>query len=213
LASGLSRLQLHAPLSGDGSVSLSNISSWEDELSSDPTTQLARTVLNRADLRTSLESRSAHVADLHVFNHELPFSTGPVTNQKSSGRCWIFATTNVMRYDIMKKLHLKEFQLSQSYTFFWDKLNKSNYYLELSIQLADSPVNDRTVDHLAKDLISDGGQWDMVVNLLEVCHSFPFLIYLSYLSSVQELWCRAPSDLPRVLPFLCIIPPQFLTQD
>ena len=62
--------------------------------------------------------------------------------------------------------------LSQSYLFFWDKLNKSNYYLELSTENAHLPLDDRVVQHLADDLISDGGQWDMVVNLLEVS---PFL--------------------------------------
>lgn len=49
-----------------------------------------------------------------------------------------------------------------------DKLNKSNYYLELSIQNVDLPIDDRLVVYLASDLISDGGQWDMAVNLLEV---------------------------------------------
>jgi bleomycin hydrolase len=54
----------------------------------------------------------------------------------------------------------------QSYLFFWDKLNKSNYYLELAIENADKPIDDRLVDHLSDDLISDGGQYDMAVNLL-----------------------------------------------
>ena len=56
----------------------------------------------------------------------------------------------------------------QSYLFFWDKLNKANYYLELTIQEAGRPLDDRLICHLAGDLISDGGQWDMAVNLLEV---------------------------------------------
>ena len=59
----------------------------------------------------------------------------------------------------------------QSYLFFWDKLNKANYYLELSIREADKPLDDRLVNHLSSELISDGGQWDMVVNLLEVMPS------------------------------------------
>ena len=57
---------------------------------------------------------------------------------------------------------------AQPYLFFWDKLNKSNYYLELSIENADKPLDDRLVYFLSNDLISDGGQWDMVVNVLEV---------------------------------------------
>lgn len=53
--------------------------------------------------------------------------------------------------------------------FFWDKLNKSNYYLELAIETAHLPLDDRVVNHLASELISDGGQWDMAVNIIEVC--------------------------------------------
>jgi bleomycin hydrolase len=77
----------------------------------------------------------------------------------------------------MKKLKLSDFQLSQSYLFFWDKLNKCNYYLELSIQHADLPLDDRLIYHLSDDLISDGGQWDMVVNLLTNYGVVPHAIY------------------------------------
>ncbi|KAG2106882.1 peptidase C1-like family-domain-containing protein [Suillus cothurnatus] len=120
-----------------------------------------------ARVKSSLTSRLAGVAIPHVFNHEVKFKTGPVTSQKSGGRCWLFATTNDIRHEVMKQLKLKEFQLSQSYLFFWDKLNKSNYYFELSIQNAELPIDDRLVNFLADDLISNGGQLEMVVNLLE----------------------------------------------
>jgi bleomycin hydrolase len=175
----------YAPVSVDGSLSLKSVSDWEAAASASAKTRLARAVLSHSDLKSALVRREPFVADVHIFNTELDFKTGPVTNQKSSGRCWLFATTNVLRYEIMKKLNLKEFQLSQartitwiqlrvlkdslqSYLFFWDKLNKANYYLELSIQEAGRPLDDRLISHLAGDLISDGGQWDMVVNLLEV---------------------------------------------
>ncbi|EEB97922.1 hypothetical protein MPER_02662 [Moniliophthora perniciosa FA553] len=132
------------PLSADGSLTLANISSWESELSEDPKAKLARTILSHSDIRNALVSRDALVEQTHIFNTEIDFKTGPVANQRSSGRCWLFATTNVFRYDIMKKLKLKEFQLSQSYLFLWDKLNKANYYLELMIKHADLPMDDRT---------------------------------------------------------------------
>ncbi|EGN99773.1 hypothetical protein SERLA73DRAFT_52978 [Serpula lacrymans var. lacrymans S7.3] len=166
-----------SPSSADGSISLSNVAAWESSAAADPKLQLARTILSHTDIRSALSSRSAHIANAHVFNTEVDFKTGPVTNQKSSGRCWLFATTNILRYDIMKKLKLKEFQLSQSYLFFWDKLNKSNYYLELSIETADLPIDDRLVNFLSDDLISDGGQWDMVVNLLEHYGVVPLQVY------------------------------------
>ncbi|KAI0000371.1 peptidase C1B bleomycin hydrolase [Russula vinacea] len=161
----------------DGSLSLKSVSDWEAAASASAKTRLARAVLAHSNLNSALVRREPFVADVHVFNTELDFKTGPVTNQKSSGRCWIFATTNILRYEIMKKLNLKEFQLSQSYLFFWDKLNKANYYLELSIQEAGRPLDDRLISHLAGDLISDGGQWDMVVNLLENYGVVPQSVY------------------------------------
>jgi bleomycin hydrolase len=177
LSASLAALQVVSPISDDGSLSLSNVSSWEASASRNPKAQLARTILSHSDIRTALTSRSAKVADQHVFNHVVDFKTGPVTNQKSSGRCWLFATTNVARYAVMKKLKLKDFQLSQSYLFFWDKLNKSNYYLELMIQHADLPIDDRLINHLSGDLISDGGQWDMAVNLMENYGFVPQSVY------------------------------------
>lgn len=89
---------------------------------------------------------------------------------------WVYHNIMILigRYLLFTHIH-------KAYLFFWDKLNKCNYYLELSIQHADLPVDDRLVSHLSDDLISDGGQWDMVVNLLEV--SFSFLTTCQFPSS------------------------------
>lgn len=165
------------PLSANGSLALSSVAAWEADASANAKTRLARTILAHADIRSALIRRDAVIQDSHVFNTELDFKTNPVTNQKSSGRCWLFATTNVLRYQVMQKLDLKDFQLSQNYLFFWDKLNKSNYYLELSIEHADIPLDDRLVSHLSGDIISDGGQWDMAVNLLETYGMVPQPVY------------------------------------
>lgn len=90
-----------------------------------------------------------------------------VTNQEKSGRCWIFAGTNLLRVGAMKKMNLKEFEFSQSYLFFWDKLERANYFLESIIDTADRPDGDRTVDFLLSSPISDGGQWNMFVSLVK----------------------------------------------
>lgn len=116
--SAFSTLSLSTPASLNGSLSLRNVSSWESDITHDSKAQLARTVLSHSDIRDALLSRKATVETTHIFNHEIDFKTGPITNQKSSGRCWLFATTNVLRYDIMKKLKLKEFQLSQVSTIY-----------------------------------------------------------------------------------------------
>ncbi|CAL1707521.1 unnamed protein product [Somion occarium] len=176
-------LNISKPISPSGAITIDTVEQWESSISSNPKLELSRTILNHQDIRTTLQSRAAKIADAHVFNTNLDFKTGPITNQKSSGRCWLFATTNVLRYNVMKKLNLSEFQLSQAYLFFWDKLNKANYYLELSIEHADLPVDDRLVYHLAEDLISDGGQWDMVVNLLETYGVVPQALFPESLHS------------------------------
>jgi bleomycin hydrolase len=112
------------------------------------------------------------VEDTFIFNTVLPFKTNPITNQQSSGRCWLFSTTNVLRYSIAQHPTLNlakdaKFQLSQSYLFFYDKLEKANYYLENSIELAERELDERLVQYLSLAPLNDGGQWDMAVNLLE----------------------------------------------
>lgn len=184
LSRGFSTISLgDSPISPSGTLTLNAISDWESTISANPKLQLSRSILNHTDIRSTLQSREGHIAAQHVFNHELDFKTGPITNQKSSGRCWLFASTNVFRYSVMKKLKLEEFQLSQAYLFFWDKLNKSNYYLELMIENADLDIEDRLISHLSHDLISDGGQWDMVVNLVETYGLVPQPIYPESLHS------------------------------
>lgn len=68
---------------------------------------------------------------------------------------------------MMKKYDLEEFQLSQSYTFFVDSLSKANYFLEQMLDLADQPLDDRLVQVLLTEPENDGGQWDMLVGLVE----------------------------------------------
>jgi len=185
VVNSLSSLSL-SPKSPTGTLTSSAIADWESSIAASPKLQLTRTILNHTHIQTALQSRAAHIADQHVFNTEVEFKTGPITNQKSSGRCWLFASTNVLRYNAMKKLNLSEFQLSQSYLYFWDKLNKSNYFLENTIELADKPIDDRLVNYLAGDLISDGGQWDMVVNLVETYGVVPQSVFPeSYHSSLS----------------------------
>ena len=102
------------PTSLDGTISQATVAAWEASASANPKLQLARIILSHSDIRSALASRATHVADSFVFNNVVDFKTGPITDQKSSGRCWLFATTNVIRYSIMKRLNLDNFQLSQA---------------------------------------------------------------------------------------------------
>ena len=92
---------------------------------------------------------------------DLEVSTGERTDQKRSGRCWMFASLNTYRYRTMKKYNLKSFEFSEAYPLFFDKLEKSNWFLENIIDTVEEPLSGRLVAYLLTDPVSDGGQWDM----------------------------------------------------
>ena len=101
------------------------------------------------------------------FQFSVNVPTMEVTNQKQSGRCWIFAALNVFREEVAAKCSLEKFELSQNYTAFWDKFEKINFFYESMIELADRPLTDRLVTYLLDSAIGDGGQWNMLVNIVE----------------------------------------------
>ena len=105
-----------------------------------------------------------------VFNTNHSFSNvlddWSVTNQKNTGRCWMFAGLNLLRVATMRKMSLKGFEFSQNYTMFCDKIERANYFLEAIIATAARDVDDRTVAYLVSRPISDGGQWNMFANLV-----------------------------------------------
>lgn len=97
----------------------------------------------------------------------LEIETMKATNQKSSGRCWLFAGLNVLREIVSKKYNLEYFEFSQNYAAFWDKFEKINYFLESIAATAGDAVDSRLVHWILQTGIQDGGQWDMFVNLIE----------------------------------------------
>lgn len=103
--------------------------SLSQKFNADPKNRMAQNAAHNLDFATLLTNRDAISDDQHVFNVNIA-NEAKVTNQKSSGRCWIFAAMNVFRLETMNKYNLDEFELSQSYLFFWDKFEKSNckYY-------------------------------------------------------------------------------------
>ena len=79
-------------------------SKWEDRLLSDPKNQLALSVFTQGDMLNSIRNRNAMINDgLQLFSDKIQVEGKPITNQRSSGRCWLFASTNVMRVSVMNK--------------------------------------------------------------------------------------------------------------
>lgn len=132
-------------------------------------------------LLVSLEKRSAAVENTPVFSLDL--TKDKVSDQKASGRCWMFAALNTFRHKMIANFQLEDFELSQAHTFFWDKYEKSNWFLEQVLATADQELTSRKVKFLLDTPQQDGGQWDMVVSLFEKYGVVPKSVYPESISS------------------------------
>jgi bleomycin hydrolase len=146
-------------------VTLKDIEKLNSSFSKKPVQKALSRVLVKNNLADLFEKQESSLFNQFKFSNEI--KTLPVTNQKQSGRCWIFAGLNLLREVIANKYDLKSFELSQNYTAFWDKFEKINYFIEIMDDFLTVHYDDRTLQHILKTGIQDGGQWDMFVSLIE----------------------------------------------
>ncbi|MHC4415071.1 MAG: C1 family peptidase [Planctomycetota bacterium] len=148
-----------------GALTVETLRSLQADLENHPASRLARNAVTQMSVDDVALNRAVVASTDHTFSHLL--DDWAVTNQKKSGRCWMFAGLNLLRVGAMKKMNLKEFELSQNHTLFYDKLERANYFLEAIIETAERPVDDRTVAFLLERPLEDGGQWNMFVNIVK----------------------------------------------
>ena len=125
---------------------------------------VAKNAVTSAGVRAA--ARNPEVAALATTTFDVQLKQGDITDQERSGRCWMFASLNTMRYRVMENLGLKTFELSQAYPLFWDKYERANWFLENVIESAAEPLGSREVAFLLADPLCDGGQWDMFASLV-----------------------------------------------
>ena len=106
-----------------------------------------------------------------IFNHTIS-GDFKITNQKNSGRCWLFATLNMIRFLACKlwQIDTKELEFSQSYLFFWDKYERYHRYLQYFLNINSKPksdIKDHLFSFICQQSLSDGGQWDMVKEVIK----------------------------------------------
>lgn len=123
-----------------------------------------RAAVNNGLVEASVD-RGEDERNRHTFNIEL--KEKEIRNQKQSGRCWMFAALNLMEYKLCRKYNLKGFELSKNYTLFFDKLERCNYFLDSIIRTLDEDLDGRLVSHILTDPMGDGGQWDMIKNIIK----------------------------------------------
>ena len=100
---------------------------------------------------------------------------GEATHQDRSGRCWLFSSLNVARFVAKKNMNLKEFEFSQNYAMYFDKLERVNYFLKdvAALVAAGEPSDSRLMQHLLADVMGDGGQWTMAMNVYKKYGAVP----------------------------------------
>ena len=149
----------------DKSISLDMIKSYQENSSSDLSLKLSRNAATHNEITDLAMDWDEYRKIDHTFSEQI---TGEmkITNQRSSGRCWGYAGLNLFRIYLGRKHNLRNFEFSQTYFMFWDKLEKSNYFLNCVIETASETWDSRLMMHLLHSPIQDGGQWDMWVNLI-----------------------------------------------
>ena len=127
----------------DGTLAASDLELLRKDFSANPAYRLAQNAVTRVTIDDVAISREIVANIDHSLSTTL--DDWKVTNQERSGRCWLFAGLNLLRVGVMRKTGLKDFEFSQNYAMFWDKVERANYFLEAVIETADRDIDDRTV--------------------------------------------------------------------
>jgi bleomycin hydrolase len=141
------------------------LASCRATFTADPVARIARNAIAKTAIKAVALNRDAVTRHTHTYSHTV--KVGKATAQHASGRCWLFAGLNLFRTPIAEKLNIEDFELSQNYLMFWDKLEKANYFLENILATRDEPVGSRLLDWLCASPLQDGGQWDMFAALVK----------------------------------------------
>ena len=145
-------------------ISLKKLESFEKDFDSNIANKIAMNAVTNNGINQAALNRDVYNNNQNAFSIEV--KAGDVCNQKQSGRCWMFAALNTFRLQVMDKLNIENMELSQNYPLFYDKLEKSNLFLENMIETIDMPVTSREVAFLLTAPLGDGGQWDMFRSLV-----------------------------------------------
>jgi bleomycin hydrolase len=145
-------------------LSQSLINEIQRDFELDTHAKAMQNALTSTSIKDLSESREILAGHSDTFSHRI--KTKGISNQKSSGRCWMFAGFNTLRPVIMKNLDLDTFEFSHIYLQFWDKFEKANTFLEYMIQYRDLDIQSREISFLMKSPCPDGGYWENFTDLV-----------------------------------------------
>jgi bleomycin hydrolase len=129
--------------------------------------RLAKNSVSNTKLQTLLINRNRQQKINNIFSKVVNIDSEiAIANQDNSGRCWIFAFLNMIRYKMEAKYKLKNFEFSYAYVHFYDKLEKCNYFLNTIYETRNEKLDSRLIKHFLSNVINDGGNWNMFVNII-----------------------------------------------
>lgn len=136
------------------------------QFNQDNKNKLAKNAVTSTKLENIIIDRDVAQSHNRIFSNVIDIKTLP-SDQKRSGRCWLFALCNMLRLKMIEAYNLpSSFEMSTSYLFFYDKLEKCNFFLNMIIKYKNEPENSRFNKFLLSNPLSDGGNWNMVLNLV-----------------------------------------------
>ena len=165
------------PLSNDALTVL------REDFDDDGTNRMAMNAVTAAGIDTVAKNYDR--ARLLQRRFSTVVDNGEATHQDRSGRCWLFSSLNVARFVAKKNLNVKEFEFSQNYAMYYDKLERINYFLQdvAALVRAGEPSDSRLIQHLLADVMGDGGQWTMAMNVYKKYGAVPKDLYPETASS------------------------------
>ncbi len=152
----------------------------------DAATKALTNALSNNDVKKLVLNRENLIEIEHNFKYKVDVKG--ISDQKSSGRCWMFTSMNVLRPMVIDKYKLSSFEFSHNYLYFWDIFEKSNLYLEAQIKYAAKPKDNKYVDWLFKNPVGDGGVWNSFTNLADKYGLVPKEVFPETNSSENTRW-------------------------
>ena len=153
------------PETSPAALTASDIELLRTQFDASPTHRIVQNALTNATLTDVALDREIVTRTDTSMSHRL--DDWKVTDQKKSGRCWLFAGLNLVRVGAARRMGLKDFEFSQNHLMFWDKLERCNYFMDSVVRLRDRPSDDRTLGFVLDEVMGDGGQWNMFVALVQ----------------------------------------------
>ena len=154
-------------------LSVEDLQSLRDSFTADETNRIAMNAVTAAGI--DKVAKNYDRARLLQRRFSTIVDNGEATHQDRSGRCWLFSSLNVARFVAKKNMNLEQFEFSQNYAMYYDKLERVNYFLKdiACLVEAGEPEDSRLVQHLLREVMGDGGQWTMAMNVYKKYGAVP----------------------------------------